>query len=229
MAGVADALAGLSSFPGADGGAGTSTWYGYHLDLKPSNILITGKGSARTLVITDLGQAYFRQIRTGRGSGGYSAITPNAGGTTYAPPDQQIDSKGHIHRSFDVWSFGCILLEVVVFIIQGWEGLKEFRDDRTSGTTPQAQGQTACFYRLVGKVFVVKEAVSTKIKSLEEAVDHQFMTGIVKLVTEIFQDQVGRLTAREVADRLQGLLKLRDSTRCVGDPTERERATKLRT
>lgn len=230
MAGVADALASLYSFSAAAGETGTpnSTWYGYHLDLKPSNILIQGTGNARTLVITDFGQACFRMIGTEFGSAIYSAITPNPGGTTYAPPDQQVDSSGHIHRSFDVWSFGCILLEVAVFIIQGQRGLVEFRNDRRSQTTLHARGTTACFYRLEGRGFEVKQAVLNRIETLETGVDHhQFITGILKLVREIFQSQADRPTARDVADDLKCLLRLRDSTNGVFDPTEREQATRL--
>lgn len=230
MAGVADALASLCSFSAAPGETGTpnSIWYGYHLDLKPSNILIQGTGSARTLVITDFGQACFRMIGTGFGSAVYSAITPNPGGTTYAPPDQRVDPRGHIHRSFDVWSFGCILLEVAVFIIQGERGLVEFRRDRRSQTTPQARGTTACFYRLVETGFEVKQAVLNRIETLETYVNyHEFMTGILKLVGAIFKRQADRPTARDVADDLRRLLRLRDSTNGVFDPTERAQAMRL--
>lgn len=230
MAGVADALAKLCSFPVADGETGTpaSIWYGYHLDLKPSNILITGEGSERTLVIADFGQAYFRMIETERGSGIYSAITPNPGGATYAPPDQQVDSNGHIHRSFDVWSFGCILLEVAIFIIKDDQELVKFRDNRMSKAL-NTQGKTACFYRLSGGGFVVKEVVLEMIDTLEKDADNQFTIAIMKLVREIFQSQADRPTSREVADRLKSLLKLRDSTNEVDDPTERKQAMRLRT
>lgn len=235
MAGVADALAEMSSF--REGGEGRdtphSTWFGYHLDLKPSNILITGRGNERTLVITDFGQAYFRRIRTGREDGTYSAITPNPGGIIYTPPDERVDSQGHIHRSFDVWSFGCILLEVAVYIIQGEEELTKFKLNRNSATTLNGLGNTACFYRLVRESngtgrFVVKDVVSNRIKSLVDVGSHRFVTGVMKIVAEIFRDQPVRPTAREVANRLKDLLKLRDSNADARDPRERELARELR-
>lgn len=208
-----------------------SRWFGYHLDLKPSNILITGKDSERTLVITDFGQAHFKSTNTDLGEG--SSISPNPGGVTFAPPDERMNSKGHINRSFDVWSFGCILLEVAVYIIRGREELEKFRKDRKTATTPGARGNTACFYQLLEEVngtrgFVLKRAVLDRIKSLRK-IDHQFVDGIVRLIENIFQHQRDRPTARDAAKCLQDLLNLRSrDTRGQPFSIEIDQARKLR-
>lgn len=211
LAGVADALATMSSFQEKteETQHAYSKWFGYHLDLKPSNILIMGKGAERTLVITDFGQAYFKLVSVGVNDATRSGISQSPCGVVYAAPDGRTDSRGQINRSFDVWSFGCILLEAAVYIAQGSEELRRFREERNTATTADSKGNTACFYelrqasnRVTG--FELKDAVLARIQSLKK--EHQFVEDIMELVTDAFKEQGDRPTARAVADSLQMLL-----------------------
>ncbi len=96
---------------------------GYHHDLKPKNILVAGD----QFILADFGLSKLEardssktEFKIGRGH--------------YLAPECEdlLDhfKKGIISRASDVWSFGCILLEVAIFMHYGYEGVHKFRDDR---------------------------------------------------------------------------------------------------
>ena len=96
---------------------------GYHHDLKPKNILV----SKERFVLADFGLS---RLKTGEDS-----QTPfKIGQGHYLAPEcedfQNDFSKGRIGRASDVWSLGCIMLEVFVFMIEGKNGLTNFRERR---------------------------------------------------------------------------------------------------
>jgi serine/threonine protein kinase len=108
---------------------------GYHHDLTPANILLRkDKENADTpfnemeeqfgrFQLSDFGLARFREPDTGSKS-------LNIKGTqTYAAPESRLRNVGQ-SRSYDIWSFGCIILETMVWLMRGPSGREEFRDRR---------------------------------------------------------------------------------------------------
>ncbi|KAG5780324.1 hypothetical protein H9Q73_006033 [Fusarium xylarioides] len=98
-------------------------FYGRHGDIKPENILWFEMDDEPhgLLVLADFGLTKFHRERsrswTKNINVGYTA--------TYAPPE--IDIKGGVmSRSSDIWSFGCVLLEMVCWLLGGWELCEAF-------------------------------------------------------------------------------------------------------
>ncbi|KAI9666437.1 MAG: hypothetical protein M1821_004373 [Bathelium mastoideum] len=90
---------------------------GYHFDIKDANILVERSGD---WVISDFGQATFKNVERG---GTTTRVLNNQGGTdAYAPPEFNLSFE-KLGRSFDIWSLGCIFLEVVSFVVRGYDGL----------------------------------------------------------------------------------------------------------
>ncbi|KAH9878117.1 hypothetical protein J1614_003334 [Plenodomus biglobosus] len=103
-----------------------------HGDLKPENILwFRNSGEFGTLKIGDWGEAKSHTEVT--------AIRPHdtdAGRATvrYEPPEVQTgikfngsgSSRNLRSRLFDLWGFGCIALEMVVWLMYGYAGLDKF-------------------------------------------------------------------------------------------------------
>ncbi|KAH0536976.1 hypothetical protein FGG08_006204 [Glutinoglossum americanum] len=88
-----------------------------HHDLKPENILWLGE----SLKICDLGRSHLLPLAEGSETEGQSGL----GTFTYQPPEYYNDdvtrsSRKH-GRAFDVWSLGCIIIEMTVLIVYGWE------------------------------------------------------------------------------------------------------------
>lgn len=103
-----------------------------HHDLKPKNILVLGK----ELKIADFGRSHLRTVAEGSETQGVSGL----GTYDYSPPEYWKDDgspAGIKHgRAFDIWSMGCIIVELATLIVHGWESQKttDFRDQRKSNT-----------------------------------------------------------------------------------------------
>ena len=97
---------------------------GLHRDLKPNNILV----NADRFLVADFGLSKFK-------SGSQTSKTPHrGGGGDYLPPESEdLEDgmrKGLISRSSDIWSLGCIILEVLTFMLRGAKGVVEFKRKR---------------------------------------------------------------------------------------------------
>lgn len=111
---------------------------GFHHDLKPGNILMFSNGSKTTWKICDFGNANLKNPQDGTGT----ECTPeNRFGTyMYRPPEYFFSSDsgdGADHgRSFDIFSLGCVYLELATVYRHGWDksGLQRFRDRRAENT-----------------------------------------------------------------------------------------------
>lgn len=94
----------------------------YHHDLKPANIVLF-KGPPGIWKICDFGLANIKHHEEESG-------TEYVSGTyDYQPPEYFTNDSGRKHgRPFDVYSLGCIVLELVTIAILGWSeaGLPEF-------------------------------------------------------------------------------------------------------
>lgn len=148
-----------------------------HFDLKPDNILIEEEGN---WVITDFGQAvitYAKIDKTPR-------IANRQGTDAYAPPEiENIDMENG--RRYDVWSLGCIFLEVAAFVVLGYPGLTGSNDPedrflgldqaRSAKQTWAQGGDHRFFYRQSYQgPFVVKSEIRNFMQMLQQKVDIGF-------------------------------------------------------
>ncbi|KAL9100714.1 MAG: hypothetical protein Q9163_003940 [Psora crenata] len=110
---------------------------GYHHDLRPDNVLI----SQDTFILADFGLGKFKsrdassqtQWKTGTGD--------------YLAPERMDESFVHqnVGRAFDVWAFGCLMIEVIIYMKEGVESLNKFREQRMSPTRDK-KWEDSCFY-----------------------------------------------------------------------------------
>lgn len=107
---------------------------GRHGDLKPENILWFKQAQPirqdenqpqhqGILVISDFGMTQFHRFETDRVDPLEIGRTP-----TYRPPEYDI-SDG-INQSFDIWSWGCVLLEFAVWYLKGFHAWDDFSQKR---------------------------------------------------------------------------------------------------
>lgn len=108
-----------------------------HGDLKPENILYfpPNKENNGSFQIADVGLTKFHEqsdttnVRNERGQ-----VTSTPTGTyRYVPPEVEITKDGIYKdarsRQYDVWSMGCILCELLVWMVYGHSTVREMRDE----------------------------------------------------------------------------------------------------
>lgn len=97
---------------------------GCHHDLKPRNILVDGAH----FILADFGLTRLKPPEQ------TSEEEYKIGEGYYIPPEcQDLDApflKHTIRRSSDIWSFGCIIAEVLTYMMKGAEGVQAFMQKR---------------------------------------------------------------------------------------------------
>ncbi|KAI3400686.1 hypothetical protein diail_2398 [Diaporthe ilicicola] len=103
---------------------------GYHHDLRPPNVLV----SHDSFILADFGLGSLKDA-------GALSNTPYKiiSGDYIAPECTDMEEIPQtVNRAIDVWAFGCLILEVVTYMLKGPYGVKEFRDKRhTPGRLPR--------------------------------------------------------------------------------------------
>lgn len=140
----------------------------HHCDLKPDNILVDGKSCDGSLVfkIADFGEAKALEGRPQNDKRVKDSYTISGrAGTFIAPESQPSMAEGGASKSLtksDVWSFGCILLLVILFGYEGAEGVQRFEDAREKAS--DLNPKTDSFY---AKDTICKAAVTNMIEHLQ--------------------------------------------------------------
>lgn len=145
--------------------------FGKHGDIKPQNVLWYhdpyNKADRGILQITDFGLAEFKTSTTNIYKSS-SRITVSA---PYRPPERDIEG-GSVGQSHDIWALGCLYLELVVWLLGGWNLVQEFQNQRFAKdpTTYHHRADDGTFFEIkrVGEggsaIAIVKPAV-TKVST----------------------------------------------------------------
>ncbi|XMA09784.1 hypothetical protein WAI453_002575 [Rhynchosporium graminicola] len=103
---------------------GTNSWLGWHLDIKPENILFCEGGWK----IADPGFAQFsRHEKADKDEDKMPVVTLRGGTTRYGPPEQCLDHGKLVTQRFDMWSLGCVFSEAATWLLLGCRGVEQFR------------------------------------------------------------------------------------------------------
>jgi serine/threonine protein kinase len=131
LAGLASAIDAMHNFTSEGLDLSLS---GCHHDLAPRNILIHGE----TFLLADFGLSSFRNTEED------SLTTFREVRGSYVAPECQKFRDGRVQtekvgRASDIWSFGCILSEVLTYMLMGPDGVAQFRDKRKFEVTPEIE------------------------------------------------------------------------------------------
>jgi serine/threonine protein kinase len=105
--------------------------HGYIHDIKPENILVYAyEGQTHCFRLSDFSCAKVVDfIATISGQHEMSHLTLSKTGTpNYRAPE--VYHTGKTSRPYDLWSLGCVYLEIVTWYLQGYPALLAFRDAR---------------------------------------------------------------------------------------------------
>ncbi|KAI1293339.1 kinase-like domain-containing protein [Xylaria venustula] len=120
LSGLADAIYAMHHFEDGEGSI-------RHGDLKPENIVrFVDETEVGILKIADLALARYhdeetidRRVQT----------ETNEGTLLYEPPEVYTMANAPRSRRYDMWSMGCIYLELLIWLLYGYDGLLTFYDD----------------------------------------------------------------------------------------------------
>ncbi|KAK1584941.1 heterokaryon incompatibility protein [Colletotrichum navitas] len=137
-----------------------------HGDLKPENILLfVDKDKNTTLQIADLGLATFHKkdaLTKIRKANNEDTETP-PGTSRYEPPEENKSRRKNPNfwktrsRAYDVWSMGCVVLELLMWLTYGYKTVNDFRD------------KTKYFWEKVDKTYRVQRHAQEHIDNISKA------------------------------------------------------------
>ena len=199
--GVAEALEKIGGPTGSTFIFGPRTqqqFRGVHFDLKPANILIDDDDN---WIVSDFGQAVFRDAMDSS-----SRVPPIGGTDAYAPPE--IDGRDEeFTRRYDIWSLGCIILEVTAFVVWGHDGLvgsAEYQGLDQVRCTQPARGHridSRFFCEAGPNEYKVKEGITNFMQELTTA-DRLRENSKSQTFIDRIIDLIGKMLAPNVDDRI---------------------------
>jgi serine/threonine protein kinase len=137
--GLSSGLAYLHCFrprPGGSNNPSEIVMHGYHHDIKPRNILVRGSD----FILADFGLSRLKdEIDDSKTI--WKDTTFEYGAPECRDPESYI--PGNVGRALDIWSLGCIFMEILSYIQAGCEGVQSFRDQRVM---KGAYGKVRCFH-----------------------------------------------------------------------------------
>ncbi|KAI0847223.1 hypothetical protein F5Y00DRAFT_242022 [Daldinia vernicosa] len=198
----------------------SSSHYGRHGDIKPSNILLF-QGNIRSKnhvwALGDFGLGTLNRQKEGNRGDHPIGFSP-----TYRAPE--LDIKGTIDSAYDIWSLGCVFLELVTWMLRGWEGVTSFALSRVDidQRTDKAGDRDDGFFRIVARQgdspdAQLKTSVVLWINNLTTAkTTSPYITDLVNLTRDDLLD-TNRETRASISRVVEKLRCLRQ--RCLEDPT----------
>ncbi|KAK0648736.1 hypothetical protein B0T16DRAFT_456196 [Cercophora newfieldiana] len=103
-----------------------------HGDVKPDNILrfgATPENIIGTLKIGDWGLAKFHKEATVLRLQNGQQTDTRYGTVMYEPPEVELGEVKLLGRQYDVWSMGCVMLEIIIWLVYGYPSVQQFRVD----------------------------------------------------------------------------------------------------
>ena len=169
------------------------TRIGYHRDIRPRNILVNSK----TFLLTDFGLARMREVDNGSQS-----TSPNIISDYVAPEcmDAGLNNQ-KVGRPVDIWAFGCLIIDIVSYMVQGPQGRNQAQQKRKgSGFYPNFTDS----WFFAGDE--LKDGVTEWVQELRRIVEGETAQVLLDLSMEILQIQPSTRPKAEAVYRKASLL-----------------------
>lgn len=146
--------------------------YGRHGDIKPENILWfrdpKNKNDKGVLKISDFGLTEFSTRHTLC----YKRNSQVAHSPSYRPPECDLEGAV-VGPSYDIWTLGCLYLELITWQLGGAKLLREFRENRMIHDPLRLQS-TDTFFEIVYCEGINKLGAMVKPAVLDVSMLHDF-------------------------------------------------------
>ncbi|KAF3052407.1 hypothetical protein E8E11_001850 [Didymella keratinophila] len=182
---------------------------GYVHDIKPENLLVfvfedDNRKKKYWFRLSDFSCAKVVDVLSSvAGKNRHSYRTVSKSGTpSYRAPEAT--ATGKTSRPYDVWSLGCVYLELLVWFLDGYAALKDFRDRRECQVTPGGREDEGFYYMPAGSDrFKLRDLVVEMIVSVSRRCEGP-LKDIAQLLPQLFEiDPRKRLTAQQLVRKLK--------------------------
>ncbi|KAH6856099.1 kinase-like domain-containing protein [Chaetomium sp. MPI-CAGE-AT-0009] len=191
-----------------------SNRYGRHGDIKPSNFLFfcASSGPGFKLVLADFGLGRLHSKAT------KSHQPPDVPKTvTYAAPEYDLEG-GLLSPRSDIFSLGCVWLEHMVWLFQGYDAVQTFTNDRM---TKDSYGFVSDIFWKVSESDRTSAEVKDKVmEQLETLKNHDDCVEVIGEILEVIETkmlqpkQQDRCTSQDLVhelERIRHIWERRDS------------------
>lgn len=139
---------------------------GYIHDIKPENILVfQQRDGSYLLQLSDFSCARVAEfIATISGKRHSYRTTTKSGTPIYRAPESL---KGATSRPYDMWSLGCVYLEILVWFVDGFEALDTFRQSRECQVQPNGVEDEGFYHETSPNVIELRKPVVDMISYLQ--------------------------------------------------------------
>jgi serine/threonine protein kinase len=184
---------------------------GYIHDIKPENLLMfiynqPGKKSY-WIRLSDFSCAKVVDILTTvSGKNRHSYKTVSKSGTPVYRAPEATPEGGQTSRPYDLWSLGCVYLELLVWFLDGYDALKQFREEREGLVSPNTFEDEGFYYTPTeGEPFRLRDVVTEKIDSVSNRTEGHLKT-IADMIPQLLKiDPEKRPNAEQLVKKLQNI------------------------
>jgi serine/threonine protein kinase len=179
---------------------------GFHHDLKPANILLYGaEGKRPTWKIGDFGSGAVKDVAVNSRECLYNRKA-STGDPVYSAPEYVVD--GRVSYPKDIWSLGCIYLEILVWALDQLGGLSRFEQARLEFSQDCPDHAPTFWCQKNGGPYL-NPAVDRKLSCLElRCKATGFFAEFLSITRQMLAvDPVHRLTAPQVCAQFERMLQ----------------------
>ncbi|KAF7549657.1 hypothetical protein G7Z17_g6228 [Cylindrodendrum hubeiense] len=211
MLGIASALSVIHGF---QDGTEERRWFGVHHDVKPGNILFfSDKFSQPVLKIADFGSTciHTRDKQS-------DLQTEDVNHTpVYRAPEIDLQSKATT-SAYDVWSFGCVVLETLTWLIHGNRGLERLISARSDQKANSLNHDA--FFRLQRDLSGGLTAQLKPEIQLDYTHASSFTNDVLNLVRDemLVVDKHKRSSSRDIRKALSKICEMLDNDEAYSSP-----------
>ena len=169
---------------------------GYHHDIRPKNILVTRS----TFILADFGLARFKATEENSKTGWKSGVGD------YIAPECMDEEFNHqrIGRSIDIWSFGCLIMEIATYMQAGPPGVDHFRKERATRDEITKFTDHYFFER-----YGLKRSVEQVLHRLSKTQNDQGIRCLAKVAENLLQIEVDERPKAAAVSRMLESVDLR--------------------
>lgn len=162
---------------------------GYIHDIKPENLLVftyptrTGSKKKYWFCLSDFSCAKVNDFEASvSGNNRASYKTSSKSGTPVYRAPESVGKDKKTSRPYDLWSLGCVYLELLVWYLEGYESLCTFRTAREQSISPDGREDEGFYFKekesddfrlrdvVLRKIDMVQIACKGPLKAIADAI-----------------------------------------------------------